>query len=286
VRHLLNAPLIAASVLIGVGVAWPAHAQDFVPLFSRQGLTGWTVEHIAAVDNRDAIRISGGNGWVRTQQVFSDFILRLEMRMLNETSEAGVFVRAWPTFNADFSPNNGYQVRFAANRIEGPAFAEWRRVEVECVGPKVTVRVEGAAVHSTDGVESPQGHVAVWARSGSAEFRNIQVKEFLPTPSRSLPAGVFAFEAVPRKPKVRTEVRPRYTASAMAAKIQGTVWVAAVVLPDGTVGDARVVRSLDPVHGLDEIAVAAARQWRFVPGERDGLPVPVAVTIEISFKLR
>lgn len=87
-------------------------------------------------------------------------------------------------------------------------------------------------------------------------------------------------------PRVLREVRPNYTADAMRAKVQGTVWVEAVVMPDGTVGEAHVVRSLDAVFGLDNEALKAARQWRFSPGTRFGQPVPVLVTIELTFTLR
>jgi len=87
-------------------------------------------------------------------------------------------------------------------------------------------------------------------------------------------------------PRVVREVRPNYTADAMRAKVQGTVWVEAVVLPDGTVGESRVVRSLDSTFGLDQEALKAAKQWRFAPGTRMGQPVPVLVTIELTFTLR
>ena len=33
-------------------------------------------------------------------------------------------------------------------------------------------------------------------------------------------------------------------------------------------------------------AVEAAKQWRFTPGKRLGQPVPVLVTIELTFTLR
>ncbi|HEX7086655.1 MAG TPA: energy transducer TonB [Vicinamibacterales bacterium] len=87
-------------------------------------------------------------------------------------------------------------------------------------------------------------------------------------------------------PRVIREVRPQYTADAMRAKVQGTVWVECVVLPDGTVGEAQITKSLDSVFGLDQEALKAARQWRFVPGRRFGQPVPVLVTIELTFTLR
>ncbi len=87
-------------------------------------------------------------------------------------------------------------------------------------------------------------------------------------------------------PRLLREVKPEYTADAMRAKIQGTVVLDCVVLPDGSVGEIQIVRSLDPTFGLDQKAVAAAKQWRFVPGTRQGKPVPVLVTIELTFTLR
>jgi periplasmic protein TonB len=88
------------------------------------------------------------------------------------------------------------------------------------------------------------------------------------------------------KPRVLKEVKPQYTAQAMRGKIQGSVLLECVVLPDGTAGNMRVVRSLDSTFGLDQEAMKAARQWQFAPGTRFGQPVPVLVTIEIAFTLR
>jgi len=87
-------------------------------------------------------------------------------------------------------------------------------------------------------------------------------------------------------PRVIQEIRPQYTADAMRAKVQGTVWVECVVLPDGTVGEATITKSLDSVFGLDHEALKAAKRWRFIPGRRLGQPVPVLVTIELTFTLR
>lgn len=87
-------------------------------------------------------------------------------------------------------------------------------------------------------------------------------------------------------PVVLREVKPQYTADAMRAKVQGTVLLECVVLPDGTVGQVEIVRSLDSSFGLDQEAVKAAKQWRFRPGTRFGEPVAVLVTIELTFTLR
>lgn len=87
-------------------------------------------------------------------------------------------------------------------------------------------------------------------------------------------------------PKVTREVKPKYTRLAMLAKVQGSVWIECVVQKDGTVGDAVVTQSLDRTFGLDQEALTAARQWQFTPGTRAGEPVPVIVTIELTFALR
>ena len=87
-------------------------------------------------------------------------------------------------------------------------------------------------------------------------------------------------------PVLVREVKPQYTADAMRAKVQGSVVVECIVGADGAVGDARVVRSLDGMFGLDQEALKAARQWRFRPGTLRGTPVPVRITIELTFTLR
>jgi TonB family protein len=87
------------------------------------------------------------------------------------------------------------------------------------------------------------------------------------------------------KPRVLREVKPRYTADAMRAGIQGSVLLDGIVEVDGSLGSIRVRRSLDSTHGLDDEAVRAASQWRFVPAAKDGVAVRMAITIELAFKI-
>lgn len=85
--------------------------------------------------------------------------------------------------------------------------------------------------------------------------------------------------------RVIRQVRPNYTPEALQARIQGVVWLEFIVLPDGTVGAVRVIRSLDSRLGLDQEAIKAIRQWRFVPGTHDGKPVSVVASIELTFRI-
>ena len=87
-------------------------------------------------------------------------------------------------------------------------------------------------------------------------------------------------------PRVLREVTPQYTTEAMRARIQGTVWLDVVVLPTGEVGEVTVTKSLDQVYGLDQQAIAAARQWLFAPARRNGEPVSALVSLELFFNFR
>ena len=62
-----------------------------------------------------------------------------------------------------------------------------------------------------------------------------------------------------------------------------SIAVEIIVLADGTVGPIRILEGLDP--GLDQKAIAAARQWRFRPGTVDGEPVAVIAEIVMEFRL-
>jgi TonB family protein len=79
-------------------------------------------------------------------------------------------------------------------------------------------------------------------------------------------------------------VDPEYSDEAYTAKREGTVVLSLVVQKDGTATDVRAVRSLG--LGLDEKAVAAVKNWRFRPADKDGMAVPVFATVEVNFTLR
>jgi len=71
----------------------------------------------------------------------------------------------------------------------------------------------------------------------------------------------------------------------MRAGVHGVVRLEAIIGADGSVQDVRVVKSLDRDYGLDAEAVRAAKTWRFEAGLKDGSPVPVALTIEMTFAI-
>lgn len=76
------------------------------------------------------------------------------------------------------------------------------------------------------------------------------------------------------------DVRPVYPDIALAARVSGVVILETLIGPDGSVHDARVLRSI-PL--LDQAALDAVMQWRFTPTLLNGQPVPVIMTVTVNF---
>ena len=102
--------------------------------------------------------------------------------------------------------------------------------------------------------------------------------EARPAPGTPTPVRVGSSLQTPIK---TFDVAPILPVQAEQAGVRGPVLVELHVAADGTVTDAKVLRS---VPLLDEAALAAARQWRYEPTRLNGAAVPVIVTATVSFK--
>jgi TonB family protein len=95
--------------------------------------------------------------------------------------------------------------------------------------------------------------------------------------------GVHEKTAGVQAPKLLRQVDPKYTAVAMRAKVEGQVKLFAIVGIDGRVGRSQVSESLHP--DLDAEAIGALAQWQFEAGRLNGTPVPVAIEVQMEFRL-
>ena len=84
-------------------------------------------------------------------------------------------------------------------------------------------------------------------------------------------------------PVVIHQVEPEYPDEARKAKFQGSVLVAVEVDEQGRVRGVRIIKPAG--LGLDEKAMEAVKKWRFRPATRNGQPVAVPASIEVSFHL-
>lgn len=96
------------------------------------------------------------------------------------------------------------------------------------------------------------------------------------------PQGIVRIGGGVQEPKKIKDVRPVYPPIALSARVQGIVIMEIVIDTEGAVFDAKVLR---PVALLDQAALDAVREWRFMPTELNGQRVPVIMTVTMTFRL-
>jgi protein TonB len=84
-----------------------------------------------------------------------------------------------------------------------------------------------------------------------------------------------------REPLKIRDVKPVYPEIARAAAVSGIVILEIRIDTEGSVTDARVLRS---IALLDQAALDAVYQWRFTPTVLNGQAVPVIMTVTVNFR--
>jgi protein TonB len=84
-------------------------------------------------------------------------------------------------------------------------------------------------------------------------------------------------------PVLVRQIQPGFTEEALARKIQGEVIVEVIILKDGTVRPVRVLRGLSA--DLNQKALEAAAQWKFIPAKLKGQPVDLIAEIVVDFNI-
>ena len=95
--------------------------------------------------------------------------------------------------------------------------------------------------------------------------------------------GIFHVGGGVSAPQAVSTTDPNYTEEARRTKTQGTCILGLIVDTEGHPRDIRVVRGLG--SGLDAKAIEAVERWRFEPAKKDGKPVNVLISVEVSFLL-
>jgi TonB family protein len=86
-----------------------------------------------------------------------------------------------------------------------------------------------------------------------------------------------------KQPTKTLDVPPVYPPVAQSARVSGVVIMEVTIGTDGSVRDAKVLRSI-PL--LDQAAIDAVKQWQFTPTLLNGQPVPVVMTATVNFALQ
>jgi TonB family protein len=97
------------------------------------------------------------------------------------------------------------------------------------------------------------------------------------------PNKVYTTKDVSSKARILSRPEPQYTEEARRNQVTGTVVLRAVFGANGAVTNIKAVKGLP--DGLTEKAIAAARQIKFVPAQKEGRNVSQYIQIEYNFNL-
>lgn len=219
----MRSPLALAFVLIIFSSAHAAEKDGWIELFDGKTLDGWVVDGpLEFKDKADGnkpkplwsvhdglIRTSGAAfGFLRYKTEFADFRLHVEYRLIKEKgANSGLGIRTGvfdPKKSTETRPSFfSYEVQLlddaeakptahttaslyryvAPTKVAHKPAPEWNSIEIECVGPKIKVAMNGTDILEFDQSKDEKlkskplrGYVCLQSHSKQAEFKNVRVK--------------------------------------------------------------------------------------------------------------
>lgn len=176
--------------------------EGFEALCNGKDLTGWVQEGPAHFVVRDGALVCDGTGnwpgWLRSEEVFENFVLRLEFRT-RYGAESGVFFRA-PLHGRISRVGFELQIGGAGGKslhstgalfdavpplvaVRSRGGEEFDELEITCDGPRLTVRMNGELVQDLDVGEDEAlryrprlGYLGFQDRGKPVAFRNVRVR--------------------------------------------------------------------------------------------------------------
>jgi len=161
-------------------------------LFDGETLNGWHVSGCEAEVDDGTIFLKSGNGLLRTDHRYTDFVLELDWLALDDQKwDSGIYFRCK-------LPEEGrpWPKRYQANLLKGQEGnvggikgatskglvkdGEWNRFKLTVMGTKLSMEINGKHAWEADGLEEPSGYIALQAEvpgGGQFKFRNISVTE-------------------------------------------------------------------------------------------------------------
>jgi hypothetical protein len=182
----LLSPLVLCAGLLAAEPAKPAKEEGFTPLFDGKSFAGWKVKATTPkswkVEN-GLLVLTGGGSHLFTEKEYEDFVVRFEWRPAKKGYNSGFYIRG------------GNQIQMAqgdAGRLFGAKAAkgvpklhkapgEWNEWEVSCIGPKVSLRVNGELAWEVDDFKPKRGPLGIEAEGAHIDFRNLRIREIKKT---------------------------------------------------------------------------------------------------------
>lgn len=206
-----------ASILLGITPPSALAEEPWRPLFNGNDLSGWHPIGGSA-DNwkvqEGVLFCTGGSGsqWLATDLEYADFELSLEFNVPKD-GNSGVFLRApeqgvpyvdglevqilddfgekWKNLNPDQFTGSVYAVAGPTKQVTKKA-GQWQKMKVRCVGPQITITLNGQRIVEVDlaqfrqradqvpGVLRTKGHIGLQNHGDPISFRNLRLRVIQP----------------------------------------------------------------------------------------------------------
>lgn len=161
-------------------------------LFNGENLDGWHVTDCEAAVEEGKLVLKDGNGLIRTDHQYGDFVLELDWRpRKTEKWDSGIYIRCeLPPAGKPFPSRNqinlkqgdeGNLIKYPMARSTGLINpGQWNHFKVTARGSKVEMEINGKPAWTTDGFEPASGYIGLQVEvplGGQFEFKNIFVTE-------------------------------------------------------------------------------------------------------------
>ncbi|MDX1946739.1 MAG: DUF1080 domain-containing protein [Pirellulaceae bacterium] len=184
---------IAALFIVGFGVLVSAGETGVrTKVFTGENLHGWHVTGCEAVAENGVLLLKSGDGFIRTDSRYRDFVLELSYRALqNEKYDAGIYIRAelpppgknWPSqYQVNLKSGDELNlIKFPKARSTGLVKpGEWNHLKLTVVGGTAKMEINGQPAWETDGIEARDGYIGFQSEvplGGQFEFKDIYITE-------------------------------------------------------------------------------------------------------------
>jgi hypothetical protein len=175
---------------------------NFTSIFDGKTLDGWKMAgegRFVIVESDAALKSEGGMGllWY-SENIYKNFILKLEWKVSDEDDNSGVFVRfPNPDDNPNIAVREGYEIQiddrggnpihqtgaiydFAApSKVVSKPPGQWNIMEIQVINYSNTVIINGQKVTEFTGSRLTEGYIGLQAHDDKSKvsFRNIMIKE-------------------------------------------------------------------------------------------------------------
>ena len=161
-------------------------------LFDGESLHGWNLENQCKASARHGeLLLEEGNGWLRSDLIYTDFSMHLEWKALKEHHyDAGIYIRT-PAGGSPF-PAHGYQINLLEGKegnigtLKGAMSTglvkpgQWNIFDITAVGSRVTLLINGQQAYDVDGLTTAAGHIGFQIEvpmGGQFLIRNVRIHE-------------------------------------------------------------------------------------------------------------